>query len=282
MTLPIVAGNANGNSGSSGTGAHVITLPGSIGVGDLLVVALATTDSVAGQGAYAYPDTAISGTQWEYIGRSFSYPVGLHIFAKIATASNALTLTTGPGLIGSAHVSYRVTGHGSSVTVTMGVPGFSTNPDPPSCTQSGSAQDTMWLAVAATSSFSSIPSAAPSGFANLHTANTTVGITAIGSAELGIAASSTEDPGAFTATIAYNTTATIAIASTNIPTKDRVTQTAVETATQVNPKLRMTQIAMETASQVNPKLRMTQIAVEVLSSSTAAPANARSNVQVCS
>ena len=275
MTLPV---SAAFSSGSSTTGTVSVTMPAGVSAGDLLLV---VTSSRADPSTIAI-DRTISGNGWWTVGaflNTFLNNPALNVYAKIATGSDALTLIDiNNSLPALAYIAVRITGHGSAVTISSKVQSNNAQCDPPSLTQSGAAQDTLWIAVAAFNT--SVPTAAPSGYSDFHTANVASGV-AVAYADNGVAASSTQDPGTFTVSNDWALAVTIAVASTAITTKARATQASVETISQVSPKSRLTQASVETISQVNPNARVTQVAVEVLSSTATATASARPVCQVC-
>jgi hypothetical protein len=141
MTFPTVVATNVGNSGVS-TAAHAINMPASISVGDLLLVAFCNDDV----------DTVsiTSGTDWAQLFSTSNASMRLSVYWKIATGSgDNLTLTTS-GSEGTAHISYRITGHAAATDPECGTTatGSSTSPDPPSLNPSAwDAEDTLWIAV---------------------------------------------------------------------------------------------------------------------------------------
>lgn len=136
----------------------------------------------------------------------------------------------------AAFIYYRITGHGvpagatNSQYVTAGDTGGQTiavgtgaNPDANTCTPALGTTDWLWIDFVGLDSETATPSAAPSGYSNLTTANSgTGGAVAtnciIGSASKGTTATSSENPGTMTAAAPNSgwTAVTIGIAP-NIP-----------------------------------------------------------------
>lgn len=269
MTTPVSASFSTGNSTG---GSIAVTMPAGISAGDLLLVAVVAHNDSSNVAV----DRAVSGNAWWQAGaftNSFLNTPGLKLFAKIATGSDALTLLDINNSIPQlAYIAIRITGHGSAITVSAKVQSNNSNADPPSLTQSGAAQDTLWIALLANASVAS--TAAPTGYSNYTTSRVAGGVT-LAYADNGIASSSTQDPGTFTCGNDFGIALTLAIASTAIATKARATQVSAEVLSQVDPKARVTQVSVETLTQVDSKARITQVAVEVLSSvatsSTARP-----------
>lgn len=206
-------------------------------------------------------DESVSGKRWH--GRVFgdgSTTERMAVLWKVAQGSDALTILT-DSAERSASVCYRITGHGSAVTVSTFSTASSTNGDPPNCAQSGAAQDTLWLAALGT--VTSVASAAPAGYSSLTTASATSIF--LSTAEKTANAAS-EDPGVFTNTNQRWVGVTIAVASAAITTNTRATQATVETLSQVDPNAVITQVSLEVLSANALQMHVTQVAVEVLSS----------------
>jgi hypothetical protein len=191
--------------------------------GDLLVVVFTKSRS----GAPVIDLTASGGKWWQGPTTNVGGFFAQTIFAKIAEGGDALTLysTDQAGGNVSSHISFRITGHGSAVTIGAAAVSGSGNADPPSATQSGSAQDTL---VIAAYSGGHVATAAPSGYSNLTTQTTVATTAETSTAEIGLTAINTENPGTFTNTSDFWIANTILVASTAITTKARVTQVAIE------------------------------------------------------
>jgi hypothetical protein len=256
MAFPAV-GTVSGANQSTATTQHSITLPGSISAGDLLLVVFA--------GRWRSTDSAYvaSGTAWRTLGVSpygGAIQLGIAAFAKIADGSDALTIGTTSAVL-SCHRCYRITGHGSTVTISSVATGASGNINPPTVTQTGSAQDTLFIAAGAIRS-GTVPSAAPAGYANLYTQ--TVTNLSIGVAEITANATS-EDPGTFTNTSVEWCSYTFAVASTNISTNAHNSQIVAEALSTTSPNAHVSQIVAEALSTTSPNAHLSQIVVEVLS-----------------
>jgi hypothetical protein len=219
--------NITANNGDS-TYTHVGELslfvsPPAVTAGNLLVVVVSTSGAIKpGIDAPSGPDWWLVGSQINTV-QSKPYQT---VWAKIATGTDALTLVTDAGT-SSSYVSYQISGHGSAVTYASIGTGNSTNADPPSCTQSGSAQDT--LSIAAYTGYNHVATAAPSGYGNLKTASPSSGNSGFTStADNALTAINTENPGVFTSVSDYWIASTILIPAGAISTKARITQVAVE------------------------------------------------------
>jgi hypothetical protein len=230
MSAPVVQSTSVHDS--VGYIAIPITLPGGINAGDLLIVLVA--NELGGTGNLV-PIPGLSSANWVLVGAAASSSgQSLSVFAAIAlgSAADALTLTNQAALL-AGYVVYRITGHGSAVTAAFSVSAAGT-PTAPACTQPGAAQDTLWIAAYAGESYAA--SGAPAGFGSLLAAY--VGgatYSNISSSVEAILASSSEAPGAFTATSDNYAAVTLAIASTAIATDVRLTQEAIEVLTNYVP-----------------------------------------------
>jgi hypothetical protein len=189
--------------------------------------------------------TVGSGTNWRKLGSDYggASALGIAAFAKVASGSDALTIFTS-SQISSIHRCYRITGHGSTVTISSVGTGSSGNIDPPNVTQSGSAQDTLFIAAGVLKN-TIVPSGAPAGYANLYTQ--TVTTLSMGVAEITANATS-ENPGAFTNTSAAWCSYTFAIASTNIATNAHNSQLVAEALSTTSPNAHISQIVVEVLS----------------------------------
>lgn len=137
MAFPQVA--ATNTSISENGASHIVSLPAGISVGDLLLVFFAT-------------DGDISFSDLDGFTELFSMDNGtansLSVLYKIAVGSDTLTLVTNESE-GSAHVSFRITGHSTSQMpeVSTGVVGVNTDiPDPDLLAPTGGAKDYLWFA----------------------------------------------------------------------------------------------------------------------------------------
>ncbi|MEF3692027.1 MAG: hypothetical protein V3574_03165, partial [Candidatus Moraniibacteriota bacterium] len=190
--FPSIAATNSGNSGGNVT-SHTVNLPSGISSGNLLIVSFSNDGS----------DTVTWPSGWTGL---FSTANGtanrLSAAYRIADGSEGTTITvTTSGSQGSAHTSYRITGHysGAAPAVGTAATGSSVNPDSPSLTPSWGAEDTLWLSVYgwdSNASNSSYPTNYSLGqVTNLY--NQTVHGAGIASAGYNLNASS-QDPGTAT------------------------------------------------------------------------------------
>lgn len=115
------------------------------------------------------------------------------VFRKVADGSDSLTISLGNARW--AYTARRISGGawGGIQSAT----GASGNANPPNNAPGLGSTDFLWLAgcIVATTT---VPSAAPSGYGNLQTANPSGGTLSLGSAEKTATSVSSEDPGTFT------------------------------------------------------------------------------------
>lgn len=157
-SAPTVAATNHGNSGAAGT-SHTINLPASIAVGDLLVVAFAAL----GNPTITWP------AGWTAIREDTSggNTPRLSIRFRVAdgTEGSTISITTGTS-VGSAHLSWRITGHRANVNA---VPQSGTNalqtalPDSPSV-NTGASDNYLWLAIYAWEDGTTTHSAYPTNY----------------------------------------------------------------------------------------------------------------------
>jgi hypothetical protein len=179
---------------STDSTTHVITMPSGIVAGERLVV-LWSKDG--GTGSTFAIDTVASGSDWvEAAQATRSANVTGVLFWKIATGSDALTLTTSVGEQ-SAHLCYRIS-NAAGVTATA-VSGSSANANPPPHTPPTGEASYLWIA-SHHGDDNIVPSAAPADFTDLVTraGNNSFGVS-IAAARRELNAASL-DPGAFTTT----------------------------------------------------------------------------------
>src|SRR5690606_22871817 len=101
MTAPVVVSRGSSQQGSNVT-SHSVTIP-SHSAGDLLIVVFATDGD---------PTLSTSSPGWSRLAHVVGGSDGrLGIFAKVATGSDALTVTTSDNEQ-SSHLSWVITGHG--------------------------------------------------------------------------------------------------------------------------------------------------------------------------
>jgi hypothetical protein len=167
-------------------------------------------------------------------------------------ATDAMSWTNS---VKGAFIYYRITGHGvpagsstsQFVTAGTGTPvGTGANPDPPALTPALGAADWLWIAFCGLDSETATPSAAPSGYSNLVTANSgTGGAVAtnciIGSATKQATAATTENPGVFTAAAPNSgwTAVTIGVAAAVPVSRDRALPVDVYNPAQMRAMLQL-------------------------------------------
>lgn len=186
MAYPVVEGVAGwAGVGTNATSHGPITLPSGIVAGELLVCLFAVDGS----------PTCTASAGWDKLGQaSYSTTVTGAVFWKVATGSDALTVTTSASEIATAIV-YRLSAGWGLVGASAN--GSSVNADPPPLTPAGGAGDYLWLAGHCSDS-TVVASAAPSGYGSLTTrvAASTGGASI--SAATKAATTASENPGAFT------------------------------------------------------------------------------------
>lgn len=187
MAFPVVQTKTGG--GSAGSTSHPVTLPSGVTAGDLLVVWF----------GFRSNPTATGSAGWTKLGQaSLSTTISFAVFYKVATGSDALTITTTTSQR-STHESYRITGASGTVAFSAASSAVAANPNPPSLTPAGGAKDYLWFASATATAGTTSASAAPTNYTNLTNQVSGSGTgCAVYIAERNLNATS-EDPGAFTA-----------------------------------------------------------------------------------
>lgn len=188
MAFPQVAGT-NTSSHGSGVTSHTVSLPASIGAGDLLLIfanfnGSTVAVSVPTGWTEIYDSQSGSGSAWGW--KAYRIADGGEGTSVSVTTDVSVT---------SAHQTFRITGHGGNAPELSSAGGTSSNPDPPSLTPSWGSADTLWFAVYSHDSTTSI-SAYPTNYTN---GNHTATASGVASARRELAATS-EDPGTFTVT----------------------------------------------------------------------------------
>lgn len=255
MTVPAVAARTT-TADPAATISRAIGL-GAPNAGDLLIVFVSTTSA----GGDFLIDPA-SGN-WDRM-TSAGNITRIGVFAKVAAGggTDALTLITLAAVRMSA-VCYRITGHGSTVaigafaTATSGTAG-----NPPAVSITGAAQDVLFLAALAGQN--SVATVAPASYGTLTTiaAGTS---SAMSSAERGIAATTTDDPGAFANPSQEWVAVAVAIPELAITTNARATQAGREIVSRTDPSMRTTQVGRELVSRMDPSMRASQVGFELVS-----------------
>lgn len=143
MSFPQVAASNTSKQDSAVT-SHTVDLPSGIVSGNLLLCLFATD----GSNTLTWPEG------WtEVFSEDYSGNVHISVAFRNADGSEGSTITvTSTASQGSAHVTFRISGHepGSDPEVSSGAQGTSTTPDPDSLTPSWGAEDTLWIAVEGT------------------------------------------------------------------------------------------------------------------------------------
>lgn len=200
MAVPVVEARASGSQDTNST-SHAITLPAGIVAGELLAVLFSV------DGAPTVTGTAT----WVNSGFISQGSVVGYLFYRYATAdaNDALTLTTSASEQ-STHVSLRLSG-AAGIMHRTGVTGSSSNSTMASLAP-GRLRDWAWLAFRAGDS-TVVATAAPSGYANMQTRQASgTGGASTNTAERGVAASTSESPGAWTSASEQWGTLTIGVA----------------------------------------------------------------------
>lgn len=139
MASPVVASVTESATTSAGT-SHVVTLPGTIAVGDLLLVVL-------DKGSTAATINALAG--WtELLDENVAN--GLYIAYRIADGSEGASITlTSSASTRSAQMVYRITGHDPATAPEIGftATGTSASPNPPPLTPAGGSKDYLFIAI---------------------------------------------------------------------------------------------------------------------------------------
>jgi len=208
-SAPVVEARASGQTSTTDTTSHAITLPSGIQTGELLLVVFSSD---------GFPFISVSsGTNWNFLGQaSNGTTVTGAIFWKIADGSDSLTVGTSVAEQ-SSHISFRISGVKKPGNVTgSNSNGSSTNSDPPSHTMPGTGNrgrlwiatrsgDAQVVATAAPSLYSNLQTIAATGSngASTNTAERTVSSTAV-----------TQNPGVFTSATEQWVSFTIGIDTT--------------------------------------------------------------------
>jgi len=196
MAAPTINGTRKtGNSGTTNSCFHVVTLPDDIVAGERLVVMFGVDG-----GDYAFLDKWYSGNNWRLVTQrsDLSTYRGM-VLTKIAEGGGADALRIiSEAVEQSSWVSFRVSADAACIQAAT-ASGNSTNSNPPSLALSvGSpTPEVLWIAARVGDS-TVVPSAAPTDFANLTT-ETAPGTSSVSTsiADRALAAA-TLDPDAFT------------------------------------------------------------------------------------
>lgn len=159
---PVVETRTTGEQ-STDSGSHSISMPASIAIGDLILVAF-TTDA----NPTITIDTGVSGSNWSTLGGDNSGTVVRGaIFYKIADGSDALTLNTSTNEQ-TTHVSLRISGASGVVEGTSVNSIATADSDPAGHVATYGAKDSLWVCTRHGDS-TVVATAAPAGFSNLQT-----------------------------------------------------------------------------------------------------------------
>ncbi len=265
MAFPTV--NARTTTANAASLTHSVNL-GTPVSGELLVV-ICTFGTGSPDAAI---DRSISGPGWWQVAAlDGAGVIKMVVFAKIAAGGDALTVQI-EASIRMAALCYRITGHGSSVAASTLATASGANADPSAVSQSGSAQDTLFLAFQGASQF--VATVAPAGYGTLTTASSTNAFVSIAEKT---ANATSDDPAAFTNASNRYIVGALAISSTAITTNARPTQVAVESLSQVSPNMVVTQTVVETLTSNVLNMAVSQVCVEMLSTNVADDVTARSD-----
>jgi hypothetical protein len=138
MSFPTVAAS-NNSAQATATYDHTVNLPANISAGNLLLVFFVVDSNPT----ITFPE----GWTQLFQAANSTY-VNFGVWYRIADGGEGgtITVTTDDNKT-SAHISYRITGHGSSAEAGTAVaPSGSTSPNPPSLSPTWGAGDTLWFA----------------------------------------------------------------------------------------------------------------------------------------
>lgn len=139
MTFPTVEAT-NTSYENSATTTHTISLPASVGSGDLLIAILSLDGTDA--------DASWPGSWSELIDLT-SAGNRISIGYLIATGGESTVQVTTDNSRKSSHVSFRISGHKvQAPDISSGATGSGSTPDPDSLTPAGGADDLLWIAIA--------------------------------------------------------------------------------------------------------------------------------------
>lgn len=159
MAFPVIRSRMTGSISSNST-SHTITMPGTISVGDLIVVFFVIDSSPE-----ISIDTDTSGSNWSQLDYVNATSCRAYVFSKTAEASNALLITS-TASEQSAYDSYSIYNiSGSDLTSTSG---DSTNFDPPVLSDTPPNEDVLYI-VCGCADGNVVASVAPTDFTELQT-----------------------------------------------------------------------------------------------------------------
>jgi hypothetical protein len=195
MAYPIVAGYNTSIEAANAT-THTINLPTGISNGELLVVFFATD----GDNTVGWPN---EGTDWILIFEvSDTRDAHLSCAYRIADGNEGTTIdVTTTSSETSAHISFRITGHGAGTNppeASTGIVNADSNPDPDSLTTSWGADDNLWIVMEGNDD-DDLVTAYPTNYgSNQHTLDAGAAGPTIGVATYNYNSTDTQNPGTFT------------------------------------------------------------------------------------
>ncbi len=194
--FPVVEGTTTG--GSASTSAQAITMPSGVTIGDLLVVLFAYDNA---------PPAGITGTNWflATTADNAANTVGVSLYTKFADGADTLTVNLSPAEQ-CEYIAYRISGAGG----VTGLPVAVNTDTMPTCTPIEGSSKYLWIAASAFPSVVTVTTP-PSGYGN----NINVGVAGADvslSASRRVFESTSESPGAFTASTPATNAALITIA----------------------------------------------------------------------
>jgi len=206
ITLYPVVQSRTKSHNTSDTTSHSISLPGSIQVGELLLVVFAVDAAPT-----ITIDTGVSGSNWNLITPvSQSTNVTGAILWKIAEGSDVLTLTTSSAQQ-SSWISMRISGTATSSPVSVAsVTSNSTNINPPGLTPPAGQLSYLWLATFHGDAGTNHPSVAMASYSNFFKEVGGVSGATVATAERLLNAS-TEDPNNWVNGLVFSVAFTVSI-----------------------------------------------------------------------
>lgn len=209
MAFPQVVNESSSSNGTDQTN-QVVTLPGSLVVGNKLVAAL----SIDGATTATWP------AGWDEILDANRTGVTVTVGVRTIDGSEGATVTVVTSASErSCHHCWQISGHDNAILPEAGsANGNSASPNPPSLTPTGGAKDYLWLAVACLQPGTNVATGFPASYTNTGQeagpATAADSPIAWGRRELNAAS---EDPLAFSMTSSNWIAATVAIHPASAP-----------------------------------------------------------------
>lgn len=197
---------------AANTTTHTVSLPSSVAAGDLIGI------------CFAYENDEVSpnpsATGYTQLVNTFRDPgASLAVFHKTATGGETTASVTTTESVQSAHYTFRISGWTGSPEAQTSFD-ISTNPDPPSITPSGGADDYFiqtCVAIDEHRDFTVYPSGyTNTGYLNSHVSSADA--VTIAYASKGLTSATTEDPGQYTTQFDDWRAVTISVAPDASPT----------------------------------------------------------------